>query len=283
MIVTLRIFFTIFVILLLFFVGYYVSLADCCGDSSWLPTWKYVSQLGANIGVSGFDALVVGGIAGYVSAEISAARKRRRLARRLALRRRLGRRIDLAVELKDGSSRLPLWGFSLKEQKVEDLVIDRAQFGGPASSAKASQLHKVEFIDCVMQKVSFSGESSCVLRDTSFVGSTLTNCDFQGVVISGDAVRDAFTGSNLVRCNFNRAVLKSVRFDNATLEKCSFWGAELEEALIDRDLYERLHALGAIFEHPSRKPGHVTIASRSKYLKLRVLAWWKGSRWSRSA
>lgn len=269
-----RILIALAAIAILFFGGYYLSLVGSTDTFTWLPTAKYVGELGANIGVAGFDALVVGGIAGFVSAEIATDRQRRRRADRLRLRRGPKRSILIKTEADTGLTHLPLWGFSFSGQKVEDAIVDSARFGAPKAGETASTFTRIEFHDCVMTKVSFFGRSgSSTLSDSSFINSVLVRCDFRGTTITADQVADAFDGSTLRRCKFDGAVITGVRFDGATLDNCSFWRAELDGTLLSKAVYDPLIAIGAIVNHPSGRAGHVLVVSWSRYQRLRFSAW----------
>ncbi|MDO6415405.1 pentapeptide repeat-containing protein [Sphingomonas sp. BIUV-7] len=261
-------------IVILFIGGYYLSLIGSTDTFTWLPTPKYVGELGANIGVAGFDALVVGGIAGFVSAEIATDRQRRRRAHRLQLRRGPKRSLLIKTEADTGLTHLPLWGFSFSGQKVEDAIVDSARFGAPKAGETASTFNRVEFHDCVMTKVSFSGRAgSSTLSDSSFIDSDLLKCDFRGTTITADQVADAFDGSTLRQCKFDGAVITGVRFDGATLDNCSFWRAELDGTLLSKAVYDPLIAIGAIVNHPTGRAGHVLVVSWYRYQRLRFSAW----------
>lgn len=261
-------------IIVFFFGGYYISLIGSTDNFSWLPNSKYVGELGANIGAAGFDALVVGGIAGIVSAEIATDRQRRRRARRLEMRRGPERSVDIKVEADTGLTKLPLWGFLFSRQKIVDVVLDRAHFGAPITGEMASTFNEVDFHDCVMTRVSFAGAAgSSTLRDSRFIDSVLVECDFRGVKITADNVVDTFTGSTLRRCKFDGAVITGVRFEGATLDNCSFWRAELDNTLLDKSVYDPLFAIGAIVNHSSGRAGHVLVVSWYRYQELRLSAW----------
>jgi len=230
------------------------------------PDVTYLRALGPEVGGSGFSAIIVGAIAGYVSAQISRESERRLRAVQLALRRRLDLTVTLDEEFKRRLTRLPLWGFAFSSQEVKDATIEGAQFGARKRGQTAATLTRVAFKECVFRKVDFGGAVPSTLIDTTFSSCALKRCSFKGVQITSS--EEGFSKSMLDHCKFDGATLVNVSFDSTTLTGCSFWGATLDNTALPLPLYTHLKSMGAITPHGSRRPGHEVVVSRANYVRL---------------
>lgn len=213
-----------------------------------LPGWarldvSYVNSLGPEIGGSGLDAVLIGGIAGLVTARLDRWREDAR--RRAGLERRRRRRAapSLGEVMSHDTPRLPLWGFEVEDQHVEDLRSVRAALS--RAGAEPTSLRRVAFDGCELVGLDARG---CTLDHTSFSHSLLIRCDFSGAIVQSDRADVAFPGATITGCRFDGATFDSVTFaEAAAVTECTFWNATfIHGAAPPEPLFDAMRSLDGL-------------------------------------
>lgn len=188
---------------------------------SWLGlNWAYLKNLGPEIGGSGIDAVLIGGIAGFFANRLARWQEVERQRKSIIRRRRRGRMIDLVEELANYGGMLPLWGQTFTGLEIKDLDLSGTKFSNKGKSP--STLTNLTFKDCDLTSIDFR---SCVLMNVRFENCLLDRCDLRGATITVDDGKQSFATTHLVRCRFEEVMFTSVDLKDVDQRGCSFWGA----------------------------------------------------------
>ena len=224
----------------------------------------YIQSLGSEIGGSGVDAILVGGIAGLVVSEFSRGNAYRAHAAMIAGKRIRMRVLALNELTQEWSAGLDLHGFTYSAERLEDRTLRRCRFSR-RRQLPAATLSKIVFDGCLLLSDRF-GEgtaNACNLRDVEFVDSILKRCSFRGCSISAETELTMFRNCEIKRTNFDHVLFKNINFNEAKVVGCTFWGASFENCHLPKDIFARFRYLEAIVD---RQPGKFRVMTRKEFL-----------------
>jgi hypothetical protein len=269
--------------LALLYLGQFVGDFTGFAPPGWLPDFaklkiNYLNGLSSEIGGSGFDALVVGGVAGLVVARMNRQRDSERQRASLRRRRKFSGTVELKEELKSGAPRLPLAGFSFAGDDILDLDIVSPRFfehrlvdrlratNGPVKSL----LEEITFKGCQISGARFGGRADgAELKHCQFTCCEIQASDFRNSRFIGKSGSEPFVGTKLTRCNFDGAKFAKANMVDVEMRWCSYWGASFDNSRLPVKLFDALDKAGLIIREGT---GTFRVCTRREALKVLTLA-----------
>lgn len=231
----------IFAIAGLFTSGQIISIAP-----EWLKFWifsnEYITSLGPEIGGSGLDAFLVGGVAGLVASQIGREREFSAFRRDLSRRKANRRPFKLEKTTERWSTDLDLSGIEFNQETIEDRIFANIYFSKQGASAKFTSM---TLHGCDLSRIRFGNRHSRgTMKDTKFQDCTVRNSSFENLDFKNGG--NAFLSSRIEACRFDGANLENVALDGAVFVDCTFWGTRFKDLKLPDETWNALTAAGLL-------------------------------------